>query len=103
MPTTITHDQLVKVGACLYARKKFQDFFGTEVTLTEELVFKHRADFDFDWAATHLLSIEVYQVYRKAEWPAFIKWRDSELPDTLATREYRTTIAQLFYKVYTSY
>ena len=67
----ITLVQLRKKRACASQLAKFESLFGDSVVVTRELCIRHAADFDFDWAAEHLLSAPAWAEYRRARAPAF--------------------------------
>lgn len=52
----ITLKQLIDLGACRHARKRFRELFGESVEVTDDLCVKHAEEFDWDWVASHLLS-----------------------------------------------
>lgn len=51
----ITYEQLQSLGACGEQRIRFRQLFGEQVTWTMELAEKHAGEFDWTWAAEHLL------------------------------------------------
>lgn len=62
----VTYDDLNVIGACGDGLRKFRKHFPeTSVVITEELCVKHARDFDWHWAATELLSIELGNVWRQ--------------------------------------
>ena len=46
----ITLEQLETAGACSEQRKLFEQLFGSEVGVTEELCVRYASKFDWDWA-----------------------------------------------------
>lgn len=75
---TITLEQLVEVGACLSARRRFIELFGTSVEVTEELAVQHAhdRDLDFDWIAGSLFRGSDYDAYDVAVYPATKAYND---------------------------
>ncbi len=52
----LTLARLVKAGACTDARTKFKTLFGRSVMVTAALCEEHAGEFDWAWAARHLLT-----------------------------------------------
>ena len=84
---TITLAQLRQARACSEQCDLFEQMFGKQVTVTVELAREHSAIFDWDWAASRLLSPADYEAYRAAVAPA------------LATYKVTTDLAWATYKV----
>ena len=76
----ITLVQLRKKRACASQLAKFESLFGDSVVVTRELCIRHAADFDFDWAAEHLLSAPAWAEYRRARAPALVEYRRARAP-----------------------
>lgn len=51
--------------ACPAEYSLFKDLFGEGVTVTTELCLQYAADFDWNWAALHLLPLEDYRTYQR--------------------------------------
>lgn len=72
-------------NACSEARKKFRELFGeAEIEVTKELCVKHFEDFDWDWAATRLLTEALYNEYAVLEQAL---WNEYHKKYTDLTRE----------------
>ena len=67
----ITKELFQSKGACSSAVEKFASLFPRGVTLTEALCVKHVRDFDFTWAAQHLLSPTQRAEYERVRGLAF--------------------------------
>lgn len=109
----ITHKFLKGNGACHRQYELFQATFpesaypdGVEITL--DLCLRHSQDFDFCWAAQHILSYEQYRVFYEAELEVYGSrckgeyWvegidvdEDKEVADRLRVYYY-VVVAQLF-------
>ena len=70
MSKIITLRQLDAKGACQDQRDKFKEIFGSQVEVTLDLCIKHAQDFDFNWAANHLLSSTASLEYERVRAPA---------------------------------
>ena len=62
----LTLRQLIDEGACVDQRALFKATFGESVDVTEDLCVQHAQDFDWIWAAYHLLSADQQVVYNSA-------------------------------------
>lgn len=62
----ITLEHLKAEQACADQVARFQALFGDSVEATRDLCIKHAGDFDFRWAAQHLLSDPARAAYRAA-------------------------------------
>ena len=62
----VTLAQLRKLKACAPQLELFQRQFGTEVAVTRELCLEYASSFDWDWAATRLLSAPAQCAYDEA-------------------------------------
>lgn len=51
--------------ACPEQYRLFKDLFGEGVTVTTELCLQYADDFDWNWAARHLLPLEDYRTYQR--------------------------------------
>ena len=65
----ITLEMLKAHKACKNQYKLFAELFADGVEITEELCAKHAQDFDFEWAARHLLSPLMWKAYDEATAP----------------------------------
>ena len=65
----VTLAQLRRLEACTPQLEFFQRQFGTEVTVTRELCLKYASNFDWDWAASRLLSAPARRDYDEAMAP----------------------------------
>ena len=72
---TITLAQLRQARACSEQCDLFEQMFGKQVTVTVELAREHSAIFDWDWAASRLLSPADYEAYRAAVAPALATYK----------------------------
>ena len=62
---TLTLTQLKAAGACPSAIARFEQLFGDQVGITKALCVKHASDFNFGWAARHLLGDAAREKYNK--------------------------------------
>jgi hypothetical protein len=92
---TITLKSLQRLHACKPQVALFQELFGESVEVTEELCVKHARDFDWCWAAEHLLTKTQQGVYDEATAPAWKVYGEATAP---AWKVYNDTWAAL--KVY---
>ena len=95
MPATIKLSQLRR--ACKPQRDLFKQLFGAEVHLTLELAKQHAADFDFNWAAVHLLPAPLLAEYERQEAPLLAEYQRQEAP---LWAEYERQKAQIFTTLY---
>jgi hypothetical protein len=59
----ITAELLIRKGACSAQIDKFWDMFPEGVEPTRELCIAHANDFEWGWAAAHLLSLHARKTY----------------------------------------
>ncbi len=89
MTAIVTYRQLIKADACRHQRKLFKDKFGDRVKITPELCQAFAQDFDWDWAAEHLLSASARADYKRATAPA---WAAYETATATARAAYETAM-----------
>jgi hypothetical protein len=98
-------------GACTDQVKLFRKRFGESVRVTEALCVKVAEDFDFDWAAQHLLTpTKAWAEYKRVEAPAWAEydrvmapaWAEYERVEALAWAEYKRVRARAFARGYLS-
>lgn len=77
MPITIKLSTLKRMGACIVQQLRFEKAFGKEVVVTHARAQMYAIEFDWQWAANHLLP-------RKAR----MEWRDATMD---AGEQYDTT------------
>ena len=82
---TLTISTFAALGACGPQRTKFQKLFGDSVEITEALCVAHAATFNFDWAASHLLSASARAEYDRVEAAA---WAEYDRVEAAARAEY---------------
>lgn len=70
MTAKITLAQLEQIRACKSQVHRFEALFGTEVIVTPEAAVAVADQFDFSWAAKHLLSPAGYEALDEATAPA---------------------------------
>ena len=98
MKSRILHlKALTDLGACAGAVKVFRKRFGESVRVTEALCIKAAQDFDFGWAARHLLSESAWADYRRVTAPALA---DYERVKAAAWADYERVKAAAFAKGY---
>ena len=90
MSKIITLRQIDAKGACQDQRDKFKEIFGSQVEVTLDLCIKHAQDFDFNWAANHLLSSTARAEYARVRAPA---WAEYERVTASAEAEYERVTA----------
>ena len=61
-------------GACLGQREKFKRMFGQSANVTVRLCLKVAHDFDFSWAAQHLLSPTAWAEYERVKASAWAEY-----------------------------
>ena len=66
----ITVELLTRKGACQDQVDKFRALYPEGVEPTRELCIAHASDFDWDWAAEHLLSAPAWKAYQEVAAPA---------------------------------
>ena len=97
MPSTITLAQLR--GACKEQKDLFKRTFGEQVHLTLALAEKHAGDFNFDWAAQHLLPAPLWAEYERQQAPLLAEYERQKAP---LWAEYERQEACLFTTLYLS-
>ena len=80
MGKTLTASTLEQKHACVAAIGLFRKSFGEAIEITPELCAEHAQDFDFDWAARHLLSAPALAEYEKARAPALAEYEKARAP-----------------------
>jgi len=65
----VTKALLKRLGACEAQREKFAELFPRGVVVTEALCVEHAQEFNWDWAANHLLSPEAQAEYNRVTAP----------------------------------
>ena len=70
----ITLEQLRAEKACPDQLAKFQELFGNSVEVTQELCIRHASDFDFGWAARHLLRASAWAECERVRAPAYAEY-----------------------------
>ena len=88
MPKTIKLSQLGE--ACYWQRTLFKEKFGDEVKVSVALARRVAKDFDWDWAADHLLSAPALAEYNKVRdlaWAEYKKVRDLAWADYNKVRD----------------
>ena len=71
----ITANRLASLGACRRQLYVFSRHFGDEVEVTEAVAGDHAKEFDWDWAAEHLLTGQArvaYQVAAEGAWADYL-------------------------------
>ena len=104
----ITLEQLKEHHACTGQLHLFKKLFGKEVEVTVEKCIKYHDKFDWEWAAEHLLSVELYKEYKKIQQPAWeeyleikrLAWKEYLKIAQPAWEEYLKKIAQAFGECY---
>lgn len=99
---------LIDKGACLSQVELFREKFGESVEVTESLANQVVHEFDFDWAARHLLSTPTYKEYKKLCAPAYeeykkmrdLVYKEYKTVCGLAYEEYKKVCAIAFAKLY---
>ena len=66
----ITYAQLRQLGACKDHLVEFERRFGASVEVTERVCVEHASVFDWDWAASKLLTSAAREAYEAAVAPA---------------------------------
>ena len=97
MSKIITLRQLDAKGACQDQRDKFKEIFGSQVEVTLDLCIKHAQDFDFNWAANHLLPSTAEAEYARVRAPA---WAEYERVTAPARAEYERAMASAFFHAF---
>ena len=81
MKSRILHLQtLIDKGACSDQVKLFRERFGKSVRVTEALCVRAAPDFDWNWAAQHLLSAPAHKAYNDACAPAQKAYNEARAP-----------------------
>ena len=81
---------LVNNGACAEQVRLFREKFGESVFVTEDLCVSVAREFDFNWAARHLLSPAALDEYERVTAPA---WAEYERVKASARAEYERVTA----------
>ena len=95
MPKTIKLSQLGE--ACYQQRTLFKEKFGDEVKVSVALARRVAKDFDWDWAADHLLSAPALAEYNKVR---DLAWAEYKKVCDPAWTEYKKVCAVAFAKAY---
>ena len=98
--------ELNQKTACPSQIALFKKLFGTEVKVTRALCLKHAGEFDWGWAAEHLLSSPARRAYKKATAPAWKAYKKATAPAWKAYKEaiatawkaYKKAIATAFFE-----
>ena len=69
----LTVRQLMDAGACNEQVEHFRERFGDEIEVTEALAIEHASEFDFGWAAEHLLTAQALAEYERVRAPAWAR------------------------------
>jgi hypothetical protein len=80
----LTYHQLDRAGACHGQLSMFRHKFGSETEVTEELALSVAQTFNWDWAASHLLSEAgraEYTSVKAAAWAEYYRVLDTAWPD----------------------
>ena len=80
MPATVTLNQLRRLRACPGQLALFKQLFGEAVTVTEELCLQHAHEFDWSWAARHLLPASAFAEYDRALASARVEYNRALAP-----------------------
>lgn len=98
MTKKITLRILKAKGACESQCKRFAALFPDEgVEITEALCIKHADEFNWDWAAQHLLKAPALAEYERVRASA---WAEYERVTASASAEYKRVMASAFAKIY---
>ena len=106
MPKTIKLSQLGE--ACYQQRTLFKEKFGDEVKVSVALARRVAKDFNWVWAANHLLSAPAWAEYKKVRglgWADYEKvrdlaWADYKKACDPARADYNKVCAVAFVKAY---
>lgn len=71
---TVTFEQMVEAGACDKSISRFKRLFGDEIEITPEVLRKVGPFFEWDCAATKLLSERQQEVYERLVEPAWMRY-----------------------------
>ncbi|MGL5008598.1 MAG: hypothetical protein ACRC6I_01845 [Paracoccaceae bacterium] len=85
--TPITADRLIALNACKTQVDVFRKLFPEGAPLTIEAAVSVAEHFDWNWAATKLLSVNGLKAYREAEAPLWKAYREAEASLWKAYRE----------------
>ena len=72
---TVSLRKLKLLGACTQQLKLFRELFGDRCTVSVDLCVSHAAQFDWNWAAQHLLTQERDIDYRAKCAPLYTDWQ----------------------------
>ena len=75
----ITLKQLADAKACREQRELFARTFGKSVEVTRELCVSVADKFDFEWAATHLLSAQALAEYKRDKAAAWAEYERAKV------------------------
>ena len=89
----VTKALLKRLGACKAQREKFAELFPRGVVVTEALCVEHAQEFNWDWAANHLLSPEAWAEYNRVRALAWAEYNRVMAP---AKAEYDRVAALAF-------
>ena len=94
----ITAELLTRKGACKEQVDKFCDLFPEGVEPTRELCIAHANDFDWRWAAEHLLSASAAKAYEEACAPAVKAYNEARAS---AAKAYDEALASAWFDAWT--
>src|SRR3990167_8874433 len=77
---TLTLLQLQGQGACSEYLEKFRTVYGDQVEITVVLCVEQAAQWDWDWAAIHLLTAPARAEYERVEAPAWAEYQRVTAP-----------------------
>jgi hypothetical protein len=78
----ITLNQLIAVGACPAQCRLFKKYFGEHVYVTEKLAKQYAQEFDYSWAALHLLTFSGNRAFIKT-WNSKGYWDQDGIQENL--------------------
>ena len=99
----ITLSQLINADACEGQRKLFEQTFGQEVEVTEEICAKYAQKFDFIWASENLLNDNQRKAYDEAVAPHENAYDEAMAPHEKAYREAVDSHEKAYFKACASY
>ena len=112
MTKKITLRTLQAEGACIEECTHFATLFPQGVEVTEALCIEHATEFNWGWAAQHLLTAPAWTKYKRATaiaWAEYERasvpawgatWAEYERATAIALTEYRRVQASTFAKLY---
>lgn len=71
----LTLEDMVKSGACEKSIKRFRRIFGESIEVNEDNVARVAPFFDWDCAATKLLTEDQAETYERMVLPAYMKYQ----------------------------